>query len=115
MANASFRVISHCLCFFILIQRSGAYHPYEDIVKVLEQYPLPQLNFDYKDYEPNIDRMTMQVHHSGHHAAYTKKMNAALKEWRASVRPFTTNTTKGIRPSYFPIQWSLCFLYCIEI
>ena len=59
--------------------------PYEDIVKVQEQYKLPDLPYAYDGLEPFIDEATVRVHHLGHHAAYTKKMNAALKDWRESV------------------------------
>ena len=97
------------------MQNSGAYHPYEDIVQIKEQYPLPKLNFDYNEYEPNIDRKTMQVHHSGHHAAYTKKMNAALKEWRASVRSLTATTSKGTKAIIFSNKLSHSFAYCMNI
>ena len=68
------------------LQFSQALHPFEDIAKVLDEYPLPKLNYGYHDFQPFIDEQTMKVHHSGHHSAYTKKMNAALKEWRESVR-----------------------------
>ena len=64
-----------------------AYHPYEDAVKIKDEYPLPQLNYGYDALEPFVDAKTMKVHHSGHHAAYTKKMNSALEQWRASVSP----------------------------
>ncbi len=62
-----------------------SYQPYEVISEKLESYPLPKLNYNYNELEPFIDEATMKVHHTGHHAAYTKKMNAALKEWKESV------------------------------
>lgn len=42
-------------------------------------FTLPELNYDYKALEPNIDAMTMEIHHSKHHAAYTNNLNAAIK------------------------------------
>lgn len=42
-------------------------------------FTLPELNYDYKALEPNIDAMTMEIHHSKHHAGYTNNLNAAIK------------------------------------
>ncbi|XP_060066996.1 superoxide dismutase [Mn]-like [Ylistrum balloti] len=57
--------------------------PYEFITDHTNNYVLPKLPYGYKDLEPFIDEATLRVHHLGHHAAYTKKMNAALEEWAA--------------------------------
>ncbi|EDO44816.1 predicted protein [Nematostella vectensis] len=46
----------------------------------MEKYTLPELPYDYNELEPHIDEATLRVHHLGHHAAYTKKLNAALKD-----------------------------------
>ena len=51
-----------------------------------EGYVLPEVGYDYADLEPHIDEATMKLHHSRHHAGYTRKMNAALDAWRKSVR-----------------------------
>jgi Fe-Mn family superoxide dismutase len=45
-----------------------------------EKYALPDLEYAYDALEPHIDAMTMEIHHSKHHAGYTRKFNAALKE-----------------------------------
>ena len=45
-----------------------------------EPYKLPDLGFAYDALEPHFDAMTMEVHHSKHHAGYTRKFNAAVKE-----------------------------------
>jgi len=45
-----------------------------------EPFKLPELDYAYDALEPNIDAMTMEVHHSKHHAGYTRKFNAAVKE-----------------------------------
>ena len=82
------KFILHYLFSALLLTFCRGYYPYEDIIEVLDQYPLPSLNYGYSDLEPHIDRKTVQVHHGGHHRAYTNKMNAALKEWRASVGKF---------------------------
>jgi Fe-Mn family superoxide dismutase len=44
-------------------------------------YQLPPLDFDYDALEPYIDTATVKVHHMGHHAAYTRKMNEILLAW----------------------------------
>lgn len=59
--------------------------PYEEITQYKEEYTLPDLPYGYDGLEPYIDGATLRVHHLGHHAAYTKKLNAALKSWRESV------------------------------
>ncbi|MFC2115271.1 superoxide dismutase [Bacteroidota bacterium] len=43
-------------------------------------FKLPDLDYSYDALEPHIDAMTMEVHHSKHHAGYTRKFNAAVKE-----------------------------------
>lgn len=45
---------------------------------------LPELGFGYDALEPHFDEATMRVHHLGHHAGYTKKVNACLKDIRAA-------------------------------
>lgn len=45
-----------------------------------KEFKLPELPYAYDDLEPFIDRKTLLVHHSMHHAAYTKKFNTAVKE-----------------------------------
>jgi Fe-Mn family superoxide dismutase len=42
-------------------------------------FELPQLGYAYEALEPHIDARTMEIHHSKHHAGYTKKFNAALE------------------------------------
>ena len=49
---------------------------------IVTQYELPNLPFGYDELEPFIDIETVTVHHKGHHAAYTTKLNAALESWR---------------------------------
>ncbi|XP_062518852.1 superoxide dismutase [Mn]-like [Corticium candelabrum] len=44
-------------------------------------YEVPRLDFDYDALEPHIDTETVKVHHMGHHAAYTRKMNEILQAW----------------------------------
>lgn len=39
--------------------------------------PLP---YDYDALEPNIDELTMRIHHDKHHQAYVNNLNAALEK-----------------------------------
>lgn len=43
-------------------------------------FELPKLDYSYDALEPHIDARTMEIHHSKHHAAYTKKFNAAVED-----------------------------------
>ena len=56
-----------------------------DIIPPLRSYDnmtfqLPELSYDYDALEPHIDSLTMEIHHSKHHAGYTSKLNAAIKD-----------------------------------
>ena len=42
-------------------------------------FELPQLDYEYDALEPHIDALTMEIHHSKHHAGYTSKLNAAIE------------------------------------
>ncbi len=42
-------------------------------------FTLPDLGYPYNALAPNIDAMTMEIHHSKHHAGYVRKLNAALE------------------------------------
>lgn len=47
-------------------------------------HQLPVLNYAYDALEPHLDALTMEIHHSRHHAAYVNNLNAALEkhpEW----------------------------------
>jgi Fe-Mn family superoxide dismutase len=41
-------------------------------------FELPKLPYAYDALEPHIDAMTMEIHHSKHHNAYTTNLNAAV-------------------------------------
>jgi len=45
-----------------------------------ERFKFPKLSYAYDALEPYIDAQTMELHHSKHHAGYTKKFNAALAD-----------------------------------
>ena len=42
-------------------------------------YELPDLPYAYDALEPHIDAMTMEIHHTKHHNAYTNNLNAAIE------------------------------------
>ncbi len=41
-------------------------------------FELPELGYAYDALEPHLDALTMEIHHSKHHAGYTAKLNAAI-------------------------------------
>ncbi|MGA3068134.1 MAG: superoxide dismutase [Tepidisphaeraceae bacterium] len=43
-------------------------------------FTLPPLPFPSDALEPNIDKMTMEIHHDKHHAAYVNNLNKALEQ-----------------------------------
>lgn len=43
-------------------------------------HSLPQLPYAHDALEPHIDKMTMEIHHGKHHAAYVNNLNAALEK-----------------------------------
>ncbi|MDP6906813.1 MAG: superoxide dismutase [Candidatus Thalassarchaeaceae archaeon] len=42
-------------------------------------FELPKLGYAYNALEPHLDALTMEIHHSKHHAGYTAKLNAAIE------------------------------------
>ena len=45
-------------------------------------FELPPLDYEFDALEPFIDARTMEIHHDKHHAAYVKKLNAALEDYK---------------------------------
>ncbi len=43
-------------------------------------FKLPELDYKYDELEPHLDALTMEIHHTKHHAAYTNNFNNALKD-----------------------------------
>ncbi|KAL9648944.1 hypothetical protein ABK040_008324 [Willaertia magna] len=43
---------------------------------------LPPLPYSYNSLEPHIDEKTMQVHHTGHHQAYTTNLNQGIVQMK---------------------------------
>ena len=42
-------------------------------------FELPELGYGYDELEPHLDALTMEIHHSKHHAGYTANLNAAVE------------------------------------
>lgn len=41
-------------------------------------FELPDFGYDYDALEPHLDALTMEIHHTKHHNAYTNNLNAAI-------------------------------------
>lgn len=46
-----------------------------------DAFRLPDLPYPYDALEPHIDTLTMQIHHTKHHAAYVSNLNAAVASY----------------------------------
>ena len=44
-----------------------------------QSFTLPNLPYAYGDYAPQIDALTMEIHHKKHHQAYVNNLNTAVK------------------------------------
>ncbi|KGX90849.1 superoxide dismutase [Pontibacillus halophilus JSM 076056 = DSM 19796] len=45
----------------------------------MAKFELPELPYAYDALEPTIDKETMNIHHTKHHAGYVNKLNTALE------------------------------------
>ncbi|MBX9767024.1 MAG: hypothetical protein K2X47_07120, partial [Bdellovibrionales bacterium] len=43
-------------------------------------FSIPDLRYDYSALEPYLDRATLEIHHSKHHAGYVQKLNDAIRD-----------------------------------
>ena len=51
-------------------------------------FTLPPLGYPYDALEPNIDTMTMGIHHDNHHGGYVKNLNSLAEKWpELATRP----------------------------
>ncbi len=55
-------------------------NPVESLANLLpsEGFSLPKLPYSYSALEPFVDELTMNIHHSRHHAAYITKLNEEM-------------------------------------
>jgi len=64
----------YLVMIFIMTTTTGALNAQQN----KGSFELSKLNYDYKALEPHIDAMTMEIHHTRHHAAYVNNLNAAI-------------------------------------
>ena len=60
-------------------------------------FTLPSLPYSPDALEPHIDKMTMEIHHGKHHAAYVANLNKAIEgtEWdKKSIEQILANVSK---------------------
>lgn len=62
-------------------QAHNIYTDFSKLADNLLKYPYlqPPLGYTYDALEPNIDKMTMEIHYSKHYKTYTDKFNDAVK------------------------------------
>lgn len=61
---------------FISCQSSGSKQ--EEDMTTAGNFTLPPLPYDFAALEPNIDAMTMEIHHDRHHQGYVNNVNKAV-------------------------------------
>lgn len=62
-----------------------------------EHFKLPPLPYAYDALEPNIDKATMEIHHTKHHQGYVNNLNKALDEAKVhthSIEELLKNVSK---------------------
>ncbi|HRO68088.1 MAG TPA: superoxide dismutase [Pseudobdellovibrionaceae bacterium] len=60
-------------------------------------FTLPDLPYGVDSLEPHFDKMTMEIHHGRHHAAYVNNLNAALEgkpEANGKIEDIMKNVSK---------------------
>ena len=50
-------------------------------------FTLPNLPYAHDALEPHVDKMTMEIHHGKHHAAYVTNLNKAVENTEWNNRP----------------------------
>ena len=50
-------------------------------------FTLPELPYAHDALEPSIDKMTMEIHHGKHHAAYVTNLNKAVENTEWASKP----------------------------
>ena len=71
------------------------------------RYELPDLPFAFDALEPHIDRTTMEIHYTKHHAAYVANLNAAI-ECCDLGNPTIDELVKGIHTLPDKIRTAVC-------
>ncbi len=61
-----------------------------------EPFSLPPLPYPYDALEPHIDAKTMQIHHTGHHGAYVRNLNAAVAKYPELARKSIEELLTGL-------------------
>lgn len=59
-------------------------------------HTLPKLNYSYDALEPEIDALTMEIHHTKHHQAYINNLNAALEKHPDFQKVDLVDIVKGL-------------------
>jgi superoxide dismutase len=63
-------------------------------VAIAQTFTLPTLPYAYNALEPSIDAQTMEIHHSRHHQAYIKNLNAAVGNETVTLEDLLLNISK---------------------
>src|SRR5579872_5688195 len=59
-------------------------------------FSLPSLPYASDALEPHIDKLTMEIHHGKHHAAYVNNLNAAIEKHPELQSKSIEDLLKGI-------------------
>ncbi len=59
-------------------------------------FTLPPLGYAYDALEPHIDKMTMEIHHTRHHAAFLATINNAAQTYRELTPANTEKVLRGL-------------------
>ncbi len=61
----------------VSVDRIVIFNPLAGTIRM--NFVLPDLEFEYDALEPHLDSLTMEIHHTKHHAGYTAKLNSAIE------------------------------------
>lgn len=72
------------------------------------KFELPELKYKYNELEPHIDEMTMNIHHTKHHATYVNNLNAASEKapefYRQSIEELIKNLAEVPEDIYWQVR-----------
>lgn len=65
----------------LFINKTAAFSPLKMVQEAEENFAFVQdpLPYNFEDLEPYIDKQTMEIHYTKHHAAYVKNVNEAIR------------------------------------